>query len=324
MASPFKPNCQDNPSFSNQLPQLQLAIDSTSLGEFKTCPRKYFYSIIMGYQPRQESVHLTFGLLLHGAVERYHHARCAGQGHDDALDVALDWALRNTWDKAKQRPWIPDHKAANIKNRMTLVRTLVHYLDLYGANDTIETLRQSNGKPTVELSFAFDSGIKAVTGEAIVFCGHLDRLGRLGDDYYVTDIKTTGHQLSPHWFQSFTPGNQFSMYMLGGQIAYSVPVKGIIVDGVRVAVGFNEFQRGIVTRTPDQLAEWLADAAYYVKQMGACAQAGHWPLNDKACDMFGGCPFRSVCSRAGGARQQWLDVEYVSRPWSPITARGDI
>ena len=83
-----------NSSFSLLQPGLQLAVDSTSLGEFKTCPRKYLYSIILGYQPRAESPHLTFGLLLHSAREGYDHAMLQGFDHDSSLDKALDFILR--------------------------------------------------------------------------------------------------------------------------------------------------------------------------------------------------------------------------------------
>ena len=40
-------------------PGVQWAWDSTSLGTFKDCPRKYFYTLVMGYRARGESVHRT-------------------------------------------------------------------------------------------------------------------------------------------------------------------------------------------------------------------------------------------------------------------------
>jgi hypothetical protein len=87
------PLVADNSSFSAQVPGLQVAIDSTSIGEFKLCPRRYYYSIIKGYQPRTESVHLTFGLLMHASVERYAHARTRGDDHQSSLQAAVLWAL---------------------------------------------------------------------------------------------------------------------------------------------------------------------------------------------------------------------------------------
>lgn len=323
--SEFVPAYIGNSSFSAKQPMLQLAIDSTSLGEFKTCPRKYFYSIVMGFQPRVQSVHLTFGLLLHGGAERYQHGKSAGLSHADAMDLALDWTLRESWDKTKRRPWTPEDRAANVKNRFTLIRTLVAYLDAFGENDTLQTVQLANGKPAVELSFTFDSGHKAkATGEPIVFCGHLDRLALLNDVPYIVDIKTTGRLMTPDWFKSWSPGNQFSMYMLAGQVAYAVPVKGLIVDGARITVAASEFQRGQVSRTPDQLDEWLAGTHFWLDAMSDCATRGSWPMNDKSCDNFGGCQYRAVCSRPVGARQKWLELDFAQRIWNPLDRRGDV
>ncbi len=212
---------------SSGLAPLQLAVDSTSLGAFKTCPRYYYHSIIQGFQPRAESVHLTFGLLVHGSLERYHHGRASGQSHDDALDAALDWTLKQTWNRELNRPW---DSGDSYKNRWTLVRTVVGYLDRY-EHDTLETVILANGKPAVELSFSYQPGYTSrLTGEPFTFCGHLDRLATLNGDAYIPDVKTTGSQLSPRYWNNHDPSNQFGMYLLAGEIVYQQPVKGLIVD----------------------------------------------------------------------------------------------
>lgn len=320
----------DNPAFSTLRPGLQLAVDSTSLGAFKTCPRYYYYSVVCGLVPRVESPHLTFGLLLHGGRERYDHGRAKGQNHESALAGALAWALRETWDRELHRPasWgTPE------KNRGTLVRTLVWYLDQYGPSDAFETVRLADGRPGVELHFGFHSGYQTkLTGEPVVFCGWLDRLASLDGATYVLDVKTTKSALGPHWFDGFTPGNQFSMYALAGQIAFETPVRGVVVDGVQVGAGFARFQRGLVPRPESVLAEWLGGAYRWLEQMevavsripesGDPAQA--WPMNDTACDKYGGCRFRDVCGRAPDQRRARLEADFKRRVWNPLATRGDI
>ena len=83
-------------AFSQSIPGLQFAFDSVSLGLLKECPRKYQYTILEGWIPSQESVHLTFGLHYHKAIEIYDHRRAAGSSHDDALDSSVDYCLRST------------------------------------------------------------------------------------------------------------------------------------------------------------------------------------------------------------------------------------
>ena len=74
-------------AFSPEIPGLQFAFDSVSLGLLKECPRKYRYTIIKGSDSAQESVHLTFGLHYHKAIEIYDHRLAANATHDDALDT---------------------------------------------------------------------------------------------------------------------------------------------------------------------------------------------------------------------------------------------
>lgn len=310
---------QTNTSFSPSLPGFQWAIDSTSLGEAKLCPQKYYLSIVRGFQPREESPHLRFGLLLHEGRERYEKFRFANLSatHDEALDEVLDWALKATWDQRMKRAWISGH---NLKNRQTLIQTLVWYLDAQAQNDSLVTIRLANGKPAVELSFRFDSGLK-VGGESIIFCGHLDRLASLNDKIYVPDIKTSSSEPTARWAQQFSPGNQFSMYTLTGRVAFEQRVEGVMVDGIQVGVGFSRFARHLVPRTDQLLEEWREDVGYWVSQMYLWASQGKWPHNDKVCDLYGGCQFRSICNRSPGQRENWLKTEFQQRVWDPLQSR---
>lgn len=324
---------QDNSSFSRVSPGLQLAVDSHSLGQFKACPRLYYYSIILGYQPRELSVHLQFGLLMHSSLERYHHAKAKGQDHDSALQEALVWLLSETWNRQLRRPWQSDHK---VKNRFSLVRTLVWYLDQF-ADDPLQTVILASGKPAVELSFRFESGFASrQDGEPFVLCGHLDRLAKLNGVPYIPDFKTTLYTLTPSWFEKFTPGNQFSMYCLAGQIVWSEPIQGLIVDGAQIAVGFSRFERSLVPRPQPVLDEWLADTGRWLARMEACALEGQrlealgrdpaqaWSLNDMSCDRYGGCQFRSIDAKAPASREKWLASDFHRRVWDPLQRRGDI
>lgn len=318
-----------NSSFSQILPALQLAIDSTSLGEFKLCPRRYYYSIVLGYAPQAESIHLAFGLAIHGAVERFHHARAAGADHDDAIEAALDYALKVSWDPELQRPRALFTEDP-VKNRFTLVRSLVWYFDLY-RDDPLRTALRANGKPAVELSFSFDSGLRSrLTGEAFLFCGHLDRLADFNDAPVIPDIKTTKHQLNPHYWSQFAPNNQFGFYDLAGALGLGRPSRGIMVDGMQILAGSTRFGRFLVPRDEALRAEWLEGASWWVARLEDCAEGAErlaeqaYPMNDKSCDAFGGCPFREVCARAPSTRQRWLESAYKKRVWDPLQRRGDI
>lgn len=316
------PDTSENSSFSKQLPGLQLAIDSTSLGEFKLCPRRYYYAIICGLEPKDRSVHLTFGLLMHEGRENYDRLRAEGRKHEDALKHTLLWLMHETWNRELGRPWQSESKE---KNRLTAIRSLVWYLDQFEHGDPFQTEILSDGRPAVELSFSLNLGFDSKsTGESFVMCGHIDRVASLNDVRYVLDLKTSSRPLDARFFSAFSPNNQFSLYSLASKIIFDLPVQGIIVDGLQVGVDFTRFARGLVPRDSATLDEWLADTTRWIESMETCAIESHWPINDKSCDMWGGCHFRGVCSKSPKSREHELKVGFKKRIWDPLQRRGDV
>ena len=315
------PPAPPNSSFSLRTPQLQLGLDSTSLGAFKLCPRKYYYEIVEGWTGRSGKPDLEFGIWLHQAREEYERGLAAGGGHEEVLSAVLQSLLFKTWDSDLGRPWTSDHP---VKNRTTLVQTVVWYLDELAQNDPLETVQLANGQPAVELSFRFDSGLRSRKGEAFILCGHLDRIATLGDSpvqHYVVDIKTTKSALDQRFFAGFSPDNQMSLYTIAGAVVFGLPIDGVIIDGIQVGAGFARFARSPIRRTASLSDEWLEDLSWWVAQLEHCADAQMWPMNDKACGLYGGCAFRPVCSRPPSARPQWLVANFVRRTWVPLQPR---
>jgi hypothetical protein len=309
-----------NSAFSPQLPTLQLAWDSVSIGALKTCPRFYELSIVRGWRSRGTAVDLDFGIFLHSARERYYHARAFGEDHNAAQLKALSWLLEATWNSELNRPWQGDQ----YKNRYTLARTLVWYLEQWGARaDPLEQVILANGRPAVEVSFRFELGYgpEGSEGEGFSLCGHLDRLVRFNSGLWVSDLKSTRHTLDTSYFQQFSPDNQMSLYTLAGQVVCGERTSGIIIDAAQVAVGFTRFARGLVQRTEAQLEEWLKGLQVLLGQAEQYARANFWPQNDKACFR---CPFRPICGRTPHVREQWLKADFLQRLWDPLQVRGDI
>lgn len=336
---------------------IQYAWDSTSIGYLKTCPRLYQLIMVEGWSPKDESVHLRFGQEYHSAIEAYDKAKAGGRSHPDAMSVAIYQALLMTadWDVDTET------KAGKYKNRRTLIQLLVDYFDTF-ANDPAETFILENGKPAVELSFKFElgwgpdagastEGLQTIAvnevepvveggvswgtheviqqfpkGQPYLLCGHLDRVVRFNSDLYVLDHKTTTTTPSSYYFDGFNPNNQMTLYTFASQVVYHAPVKGVIVEAAQIKlVEPNEFKRGVTYRTQDQLDEWLADLEFWLAQAESFAEAGYWPMNDTACDKFGGCQFRGICSKSPQVREKWLAADFVKKPeserWNPLKPR---
>lgn len=342
------------------LPTFQIAWDSTSLGLFKECPRKYYYQIILGWQPKHQSVHLKFGQLYHSGMEAYDHF-CAELGKlnggltDDEHMEGIRRALRHVLILAaeyetcpacqgtgkgegfpdsqlyclacngKKKRFVSGWRSEDpYKNMWTLVRSIVWYLDKY-RNSPLRTVLLSNGKPAVELSFYFDAG--DINGIAVGYCGHLDRVVENENEQgrkSVHDRKTTKGQLNARYWKSFTPHNQFSLYTAAASIHYDQPTWGLTVDAAQVLVNSSSFQRQFIPFPPAIINEWLAESQVWISLAYRFAEMNNWPRNDKSCGNYGGCPFQSVCSKSEGFRRQWLEADFKPFRWNPLTIRGDI
>lgn len=311
--SPFLPN-------SN----LQFAWDSTSIGYLKTCPRLYQYIMVEGWSSPDSSVHLEFGKEIHTAFQDYEILKAQGVSHEDALRSVVRTAHLNSKD------WnfpVTNHKvekAVKYKNRNSLLRTIVLYLDHYRADQAKQYIL-ANGKPAVELSFQFDLETHAAEGQPYKLCGHLDRVVDYHGDLYVIDYKTTQSSISDYWFQQFDPNNQMSLYSIASKVVLDSYVKGVIIEGIQLLIDDSRFSRGITYRPVDRMEEWLRDLDLFFAQAELYAEQEYWPQNDTACDKFGGCQFRTICGSSPSNRKKMLEKNFVKLAeddrWNPLKAR---
>jgi hypothetical protein len=298
------------------LGKIQYAWDSTSLGWLKECPRKYYYSMIVGWRPKTESVNLIFGSWYHQALELYDKARASGIDHEEALLDAVHFCLKATWING--RPWVSDH---NSKTRETLIRSVVWYLDNFGANDPAKTVVLADGRPAVELSFKLNLDWGPTPDQPYILCGHLDKLVEYASGIYDLDRKTTSTTLTPSYFDQFDPDNQMSLYSFASKVVFKTDLKGVIIDAAQIAVGFTRFARGFTYRTETQIEEWLRDSRYWFNVQAACAKEDYYPMNDKSCHKYGGCHFRGICSKSPEVRDAFLKSDFEIAKWNPMEPR---
>jgi PD-(D/E)XK nuclease superfamily len=324
--------------------KIQFAWDSTCLGLIKSCPRKYQYEILEGWQSKSESVHLRFGSEYHAALQHYDILRAEGVDHDDAIHQTIKDLHSRTHD------WVVDTstKSGKYKNRDTLLGLVVDYLDHY-RDDPCETYILDNGKPAVELSFRFELDwgpeVKSTASDPYtrsmedlvcaslsphqpyLLSGHLDRVVRFNDQLFVMDHKTTTTTPGDYYFDQYEPDCQMSLYTLAGRVVLNSPIRGVIIRAAQILLEKpHRFVSGFTYRTPDQLDEWLLDLRFYLNQAEAYAESDYWPQNDKACNMYGGCKFRGICSKNPEQRKAFLQADFnklePDARWNPIKSRG--
>lgn len=340
----------------------QFAFDSTTLKLIEACHYKYKLRILDGWVPVRKSVHLTFGGLYATALEHFHKHRAEGWDFIPSLVAVVREALEATWDttckecggKGERKQSVTEDQARQAlgimaervdwaeeswtcercegtgknradgkpiefdhptKTRENLIRTIIWYLDQF-EHDTLRTIALANNKPAVEFSFALpvDNGV--------VLSGHIDRLVEYASDLYVTDNKTTNSTLTPRYFDQFTPDTQMSLYTFAGKVIYNMPVKGVIIDAAQIAVGFTRFERGFAHRSASQLNEWYDDTMRHIEAIQTATRENHFRKSSPSCNLFGGCEFRSVCSRSPEVRNNFLRGDFVQeKRWNPLETR---
>jgi hypothetical protein len=298
---------------------IQYAWDATSIELAQTCMRKYYYAMVLGITPLNTSVHLVFGGLYATALEHFYKYRALGDSLDEALNKVVHEALIASWDAEKGHAIPFDHAA---KTRPNLIRTIVWYVEQFGveSDDGLVTYHLADGKPAVELSFTIEAS------DDLLLCGHLDRVVSMGDKLFAMDQKTSGGTVGTYFFDQFSPSNQMSLYSFAGKSILNTPLSGVIIDAAQIAVNFTRFERGITTRSKEQLAEWFNSAWYTIEQARAItAHADYteakFPMNLASCGNYGGCPFRLLCSRSPATRPNYIQSYFKPHVWDPLKAR---
>lgn len=302
---------------------VQFGWDSTSIKSAEKCLRYYFYKHIEGWQPRRKSVHLLFGGWYASALESYHGYVASGMDPEEAVLEVVAEAMQETWVYEEDEngepipgtgaPWESDH---NTKTRANLIRTIVWYLDQFGEDDQCRTIILSSGKAAVEHSFQLDAD------DGIILSGHIDRLVDFGGKPYVQDQKTTGSTITARFFDGFNPDTQMSLYTFAGRALFGIPVKGVMIDGAQIAVGFTRFERGFTFRDEGSLNEWYDEAMHTIEGAQRATRESFFPKNTASCGNYGGCEFRHVCARSPSVREQFLKADFEKQPrWDPLESR---
>jgi len=331
-------------AFSEVVPGWQIHWDSTSFGAFCTCPFYYYLTMVQGIGPRYKSIHLTFGIAWHSAMERYHSLRAQGDSHESALHWTIaetmyrqlrtpDEKVRNQGYHEEALPTGPLNPRVPEKTPQTLLRSLVQYLDSH-QDDDLHTVILPNGKAAVELSFRITLGTSH-ENEPITYGGHLDWVVSKGQpcNYHTGDVplspslwgvdyKTTVAVLNERYWSQWTPDVQMTGYSLGVNTILPVPGRGLVVDGVHMAVTGAEFARHYLRRSQETLKEFTTDFQVEVQRARLYAELGEWPQNRKACRRENrDCEFRLVCANPNSRASLLLSDFRRERLWDPTKAR---
>lgn len=241
------------------------------------------------------------------------HAKHPQEGHRPRVCPLCEHDTVETW------AWV---HADSAKNRHTLLRAVVWYVDEQREEGGVQPYKFPDGKPAVELSFAIPLPINNPDGEPYLLCGHIDSLVEFGDEVGIRERKTTAKTLGDRYFDQYTPDIQIDTYDLVGSVMFpDLLSRWVMLEAAQTAEGFARFHRHFIHSTEGRRSEFLNDLIGWINRAEADAKNGYYPKNEAACYAHGGCQFREICNKDPASRQRWLEAEFTKKHWNPLKAR---
>ena len=294
-------------------PFFPVAIDSTTLGAFRSCPQKAFRQYIQHWKPISESVHLVAGGAFAAGIESARRSFFEqGLPSEDSVGRGLE-ALINHYGDFECPP-------DSAKSLERTCGALEFYFDRYplGA-DGATPIKFPGGRSGIEFSFAEPLPVNhPVTGEPILYTGRSDMIAEAFGGVYVYDEKTTS-QLGPSWAKQWDMRSQFTGYCWAAKQVGLNPT-GVIVRGVSILKTKYDTMEVPSYRSPYEIDRWLDQSCRDIERMIQSWKDGWWDYNlDHACSEYGGCPFTTVCKSSDP--ETWIKQYFVQRVWDPLAKK---
>ena len=291
-------------------PYFPVAIDSTMLGTFRSCPQKMFRMYMEHWKPSAESVHLVAGGAFAEGIEAARRAFFEdGKPPSEAVAIGLHALVVKYGDF--------ECPADSAKSLERTAGALEFYFENYplGA-DGATPITFPGGRRGIEFSFAQPLPINhPVTGDPLLYTGRADMIAEAYGGIYIYDEKTTS-SLGPSWARQWEMRSQFTGYTWASQQS-GLNSQGVCVRGVSILKTKYDTQQVLTYRSPYEIERWLDQTCRDIRRMIQCWEEGVWDYNlDHACSEYGGCALVSVCKSQHP--DNWLDQYFIQRVWNPL------
>lgn len=306
---------RDKRRFMAKYPRFEPKVrDSTSVRSLKTCPRKYFFEIVLGRTPKEEAPYFSWGSSYHKFREVLE--RIYGFGHDApkkfeephaadayvaAAQAGLDYWKKNGRDQG------PESKYAF----MTTERLLKSFMHAYK-----HWAREKMQGRIQVLAVEFPFNVQLADGSFT--SGRGDQLVRWNGKPWGRDFKTSSQSMD-FYARQLEPNDQFTRYTLAEGKLAGEELQGQFVEVLWNAKPTKKETKGpeihefTTSRTSWQLKEFEHEQAIINRTLQIYREADTYPAHEPACPY---CPFHSVCTKPteGGMMAQ-LEAHFLVRPW---------
>lgn len=304
------------------LPVIDRPLDNTAMSAYMTCPREYYFSMVLHRRSKGKSAALIFGSAWHKAMELHYRS-----GGDRDL---VRYAVMEYWSRE-------GHQMDDYRTMERVLLDYDRYTKQYGEDPSKEDGKTLGSGPDMMVELSTNAQTEDLLHP---WAGKLDRIIDLSGLVYPEDHKTTS-RLDKHYFRQFELSNQMMGYThLAKGLLPSRTVVGVRINVSHVLTQKTEFHRQLVTFSPGQIKHWVQVTNDWMTQLAgdyihleehmrtlALAEKPLIPppnifrqhFGDNACSRkFGMCTYHSVCSSSSKLQPGVLEREFELNPWNPL------
>lgn len=261
--------------------------DSSKIQEYLTCPRKYFYRYILGWDIDEPNVHLVFGEAWHRAMETLLKEGYSNKSIKNSFDSFIHY-YRQYYTEIQDATNFP-------KSPDSVVPALAEYVNTYKGVDDFDVLYTeiAGSVPISEnraIHFRMDSVLKDDTG------------------VFSLEHKT-GSRLGQAWTDSWQLKMQTGTYLHVLKCLYpDDEVYGIKINGVIFKRRSNDYIRVPIRKSEDMMDVWLWNINHQidliewnVNEMLETSENDRimpaFPMNTESCTNWGRtCKYFDFCN----------------------------
>lgn len=284
---------------------------NTRLSTYKSCPRKWLFTYVLGWHPDRKSLALIFGSGWHAGQEVIWARAKESLTSPEAVAEAAYEAFCKTWiDAGLPHPdeLTPDEiEDFTPRTPMIAKEMFYNYIEARKhifSDETFEVL-------AIEKPFAVPLDPH---DDTLWYIGIWDKVFKFRGQIVVGEHKTSSAYAKSGGFQrsfldSFSPNSQIDGYIMAAHLIYGSKVAGVWVDAALVHKQHHDTFKFIpVDRHFTQLDAWLWEQHFWIDNIEgnlavlkerADANLDYlaaFPKNTNSCSDFGGCTYRDLCS----------------------------
>ena len=285
-----------------------MELDNTRIGDFKHCPRYYYYRHVRHWAPEDSgSPALWFGVFWGAAMDKLWVHKTVEAGMEGFMEAWYAHGLTWPLPLAYQKQW--GHHTPETAKRM-----LKPYWEKRRAFiESVQLLHVDKG-----LSYHEDGGDLDIT-----YVAKPDKVFRVDGEVCAVDHKSTGYGsaagFSFSWVENWQLSAQLDGYRWLLAKLYKQDMVNLWVDAALVNKTAVKFELLPIRKMEAWNEEWLKDTEYWTHRIVEAHCLMDFRKNDKSCRAFNRlCEYFDICRWHPKPEEVELPQGFVERKWEPL------